>query len=144
MGYVILKTHALSAPPMTTTERKKNYRRNTRSSACRAETKGAVVHQWRPGSVCRIKEPLKCLSLRFHAFFLKPWEPIWKNLLSYLVKLLQLSLLSSNQVVPLLTPPTRSKLAEVITTDFLNHWRQMQPRSPFLIPNSSQGQITKK
>ena len=72
-----------------------------------------------------------------------PQEPIWKNLSAYLVQLFQPSFQSTHQVVPLRTPPTRSKLAEVITTDFLNHWRHMQPSSPFLIPNSKH-QVTEK
>ncbi|KNZ48974.1 hypothetical protein VP01_5286g1 [Puccinia sorghi] len=165
MGYVILKTHALSAPPMTTTDRKKNYRRNTRSSARYAETTGAVFYQQTSTAINQVKN-MVCLSYEgtikmplspIACLFLKPWVSSLstpkppKAIKSqsgrtcyHIWQLLQPSLLSSNQVVPLLTPPTRSKLAEVITTDFLNHWRQMQPSSPFLIPNSSQRQIIKK
>ena len=189
MGYVILQTHALSAPPMTTTQRKKNYRK-TRSSTRRAENEGEVLHQNTSTELEQAKETsmkqLQKIQSRQNfqplVFFLlggvrglflvsrdhrnaslsdcmsfsqamgiimehsktprSSQESIWKNLSSYLVQLLQPSLLSSQQVIPLCTPPTRNKLAEVITTDFLNHWKEMQPTSPFLIPNSSQRQIT--
>jgi len=69
-------------------------------------------------------------------------EPIWKNLSAYLVELFQPSFLSPDKIVPLTKPPTRQKLAEAITNDFLNHWRQLQPTSPFLIPHSTRRQIT--
>ncbi|KNZ47330.1 uncharacterized protein VP01_64g6 [Puccinia sorghi] len=39
-------------------------------------------------------------------------------------------------------PPTRHKLAQAITNDFLHHWRNLQPNSPFLIPHSPCCQIT--
>ena len=68
-------------------------------------------------------------------------EPIWKNLSAYLVELFQPSFLSLDKIVPMKNPPTRHKLAEAITTDFLNHWRHLQPTSPFLIPRSTR-QIT--
>ncbi|KNZ63466.1 hypothetical protein VP01_113g2 [Puccinia sorghi] len=69
-------------------------------------------------------------------------EPIWKNLSAYLVELFQPSFLSPEKIVPLKKPPTCHKRAEAITNDFLNHWRQLQPTSPFLIPHSTCCQIT--
>ncbi|KNZ48845.1 hypothetical protein VP01_5371g1, partial [Puccinia sorghi] len=56
--------------------------------------------------------------------------------------LFQPSFLSPDKLVPLKNPPTHHKLAEAITTDFLTHWRQLQPASPFSIPHSTPGQIT--
>ncbi|KNZ52822.1 hypothetical protein VP01_3437g1, partial [Puccinia sorghi] len=56
MSYVILQTHALSAPPKTTTERKKNYWRNTRSSARCAKTKGAVVHHQTSTAIVQVND----------------------------------------------------------------------------------------
>ena len=45
MGYVILQTHALGPPPLTTTQRKNTYR-TTRNSTRRASSKAsAMVHQ---------------------------------------------------------------------------------------------------
>ena len=72
-----------------------------------------------------------------------PEEPIWKNLSAYIVKLFQPAFQSPNKIVSLHKPPTRNELAEAITVDFLNHWRDTQPTSPFLIPHSSR-QITEK
>ena len=67
----------------------------------------------------------------------KPDEPIWKNLSAYLVELFRPSFQSPHQIVPLAQPPSVIKLAEAITMDFLNHWNDKQPSSPFLIPHST-------
>ncbi|OAV91127.1 hypothetical protein PTTG_04199 [Puccinia triticina 1-1 BBBD Race 1] len=72
-----------------------------------------------------------------------PEEPIWKNLSAYIVKLFEPAFQSPNKIVSLPKPPTRNELAQAITVDFLNHWRDKQPSSPFLIPHSSR-QITEK
>jgi hypothetical protein len=50
-----------------------------------------------------------------------PKEPIWKNLSAYLVELFQPAFRSPNNVVPIAQAPSRIKLAEAITMDFLNH-----------------------
>ncbi|WAR63314.1 hypothetical protein PtB15_18B397 [Puccinia triticina] len=72
-----------------------------------------------------------------------PEEPIWKNLSAYIVRLFQPAFQSPNKISTLHKPPTRTELAEAITTDFLKHWQHKQPTSPFLIPHSS-SQITEK
>jgi hypothetical protein len=66
-----------------------------------------------------------------------PKEPIWKNLSAYLVELFQPAFQSPNNIVPIAQAPSRIKLAEAITMDFLNHWKEKQPSSPFLIPHST-------
>ncbi|WAR55049.1 hypothetical protein PtB15_4B668 [Puccinia triticina] len=66
-----------------------------------------------------------------------PEEPIWKNLSAYIVRLFQPAFQSPNKISTLHKPPTRTELAEAITTDFLKHWQHNQPTSPFLIPHSS-------
>ncbi|PLW29308.1 hypothetical protein PCANC_24969 [Puccinia coronata f. sp. avenae] len=66
-----------------------------------------------------------------------PAEPICKNLSAYLVELFQPAFRSPNNVVPIAQAPSRIKLAEAITMDFLNHWKEKQPSSPFLIPQST-------
>ncbi|EHS63576.1 uncharacterized protein PGTG_20670 [Puccinia graminis f. sp. tritici CRL 75-36-700-3] len=72
-----------------------------------------------------------------------PEEPIWKNLSAYIVKIFKPAFESPNKIVALQKPPTCHQLAEAITIDYLNHWKEIQPSSPFLIPNSSR-QITQK
>ncbi|EFP75446.1 uncharacterized protein PGTG_00777 [Puccinia graminis f. sp. tritici CRL 75-36-700-3] len=72
-----------------------------------------------------------------------PEEPIWKNLSAYIVKIFKPAFESPNKIVALQKPPTCHQLAEAITIDYLNHWKEIQPTSPFLIPNSSR-QITQK
>jgi hypothetical protein len=66
-----------------------------------------------------------------------PDEPIWKNLSAYLVKLFRPAFQSPDKILPLAQAPSRIKLAEAITMDFLNHWKDKQPSSPFLIPHST-------
>jgi hypothetical protein len=66
-----------------------------------------------------------------------PEEPIWKNLLAYLVELFRPSFQSPDKIIPLAQAPSCIKLAEAITMDFLNHWKDKQPSSPFLIPHSA-------
>ncbi|KAA1119706.1 hypothetical protein PGT21_033273 [Puccinia graminis f. sp. tritici] len=66
-----------------------------------------------------------------------PAEPIWKNLAAYLVTIFAPAFSNPTKISHLLKNPTRHEIAEAITVDFLNHWRDCQPTSPFLIPHSA-------
>ncbi|WAR61630.1 hypothetical protein PtB15_12B320 [Puccinia triticina] len=66
-----------------------------------------------------------------------PEEPIWKNLSAYIVKIFAPVFRLPNKISHLEKTPTQYEIAEAITMDFLNHWREIQPTSPFLIPHSS-------
>ena len=72
-----------------------------------------------------------------------PEEPIWKNLSAYLVEIFKPAFQSPRKIVPLEKKPDPYELAQAITIDFMTHWRNKQPSSPFLIPHSPQ-QITQK
>jgi hypothetical protein len=66
-----------------------------------------------------------------------PAEPIWKNLAAYLVTIFAPAFSNLTKISHLLKNPTQHEIAEAITVDFLNHWRDCQPTSPFLIPHSA-------
>ena len=72
-----------------------------------------------------------------------PKEPIWKNLSAYLVEIFKPAFESPGKIVPLEKKPDPYELAQAITIDFMTHWRNTQPTSPFLIPHSPH-QITQK
>ena len=65
-----------------------------------------------------------------------PEEPIWKNLSAYIVKIFSPVLSCHDKITPLSRLPTSQEIAQAVTSDFLNHWRTLQPSAPFLIPHS--------
>ena len=67
---------------------------------------------------------------------LEPTKPIWKHLSAYLGELFKPMFQAESTKLSIPKVPTCRKLAEVITHDFLNHWAQTQPESPFLIPHA--------
>ncbi|WAR62762.1 hypothetical protein PtB15_15B350 [Puccinia triticina] len=66
-----------------------------------------------------------------------PEEPIWKNLSAYIVQIFAPVFRLPNKISHMEKTPTRHEIAEAITLDFLSHWAECQPTSPFLIPHAS-------
>ncbi|WAR52007.1 hypothetical protein PtB15_1B446 [Puccinia triticina] len=66
-----------------------------------------------------------------------PKEPIWKKLSAYIVQIFAPVFRLPNKISHMEKTPTRHEIAEAITLDFLSHWAECQPTSPFLIPHAS-------
>ncbi|KNZ48024.1 hypothetical protein VP01_596g9 [Puccinia sorghi] len=158
MGYIILQMHALRSQPLTGTEKKKTYR-HTRTSARKANnTSQALIQQANTTTeIFRMRDEssqhLETLQTRhnFHplTFFLiggvcESFSYTTYKRTTHLEEPFSIPSQAfptvfpfSRKDFPLTKPPTRHKLAEAITNDFLNHWRKLQTTSPFLIPHST-------
>jgi hypothetical protein len=84
-----------------------------------------------------------CMSFIWAMKFIKknstashaPEESIWKSLSAYIVQILSPVFACHNKITPLSKVPTGHEIAQAITIDFLNHWRTLQPASPFPASN---------
>ncbi|KNZ62005.1 hypothetical protein VP01_1325g2 [Puccinia sorghi] len=130
MGYIIIQINALSFQPLTNSEKKKTYHKKG-ISACKANNSSqALIEQGntlsqpeqKKSKISQIRD--KCLWFACAISIIKnfsrtpqiPEEPIWKNLLAYLVKLFQTSFLSSDNILPLAKPPVTGYMKLPIMT----------------------------
>ncbi|POW15130.1 hypothetical protein PSTT_02335 [Puccinia striiformis] len=127
MGYVTFQTHGLSNAPLTPAQRKKRLQMAQSSSQNPSNSLLVAIDANVLSDIAQLKED---------------W-PIWRNLLAFVSKLFQPAFNSANKIVSIRKAPKCHQLAEAITMDFLNHWEDKQPSSPFIIPYSSQ-QISDK
>ncbi|KAI7951521.1 hypothetical protein MJO28_007205 [Puccinia striiformis f. sp. tritici] len=136
MDYVIFQTHTLSNAPLTMAQRKKRLQR--------AQSSPRILgSRLAPVSECMSLMQAMPITSQTSTAQRTPEEPIWKNLSTYIRKLFKPAFDSPNKIVSIHKAPKHHELAEAITMNFLNHWEDKQPSSPFIIPHSSQ-QISDK
>ncbi|KNE96739.1 hypothetical protein PSTG_10012 [Puccinia striiformis f. sp. tritici PST-78] len=141
MDYVIFQTHTLSNAPLTMAQRKKRLQRAQSSSKNPSNT--LLGSRLAPVSECMSLMQAMPITSQTSTAQRTPEEPIWKNLSTYIRKLFKPAFDSPNKIVSIHKAPKHHELAEAITMNFLNHWEDKQPSSPFIIPHSSQ-QISDK
>ncbi|WAR61386.1 hypothetical protein PtB15_12B71 [Puccinia triticina] len=160
-AYVIFQTHALSEPPQTEVQKKANKRtraatRKSSDALTQINPESTELAKLRDESTRKLQsyQPSKnhrhavvsdCMEFTQAMAVVKqystsshtPEEPIWKNLSAYIVQIFAPVFRLPNKISHMEKTPTRHEIAEAITLDFLSHWAECQPTSPFLIPHAS-------